>query len=307
MNIILIDSNIEIKNNDKYAVCLGMFDGVHKGHRELILETKRLAKENNIKSSVLTFLTPTEKNKIYPFEENLKILENLGIDTVFAVNFTDEFKNYSPKHFIDKYLIEYIKASFVVCGYNFRFGKDRMGDINTLKNESMGAYSLTVIPEVKVNEETVSSTLIKEYIKQGAIDKVNLLLGEPYRVSGVVLEGKKLGRQINFPTINMPVEKYVTLLKPGVYSSKVLLGDKMYNSISNIGTSPTVSKKNEVIAETYIMDFTGDLYNKYMKVYFLGFIRDEKKFENLEELKNTIKLNLDTAKKQLKESELYEY
>ena len=300
MNIILIDSLVKIENNDKYAVCLGMFDGVHLGHRKLIKKTVELAKENGIKSAVLTFLTSAEQNRIYPFEVNLEIFEELGIDTVFAVNFTKEFMDVSPKHFIDEYLINYIKASFVVCGFNFRFGKDRMGDTATLENESGNRYSLTVIPEVKYMDDTVSSTLIKKCIEAGDVEKANSLLGAPYNMGGAVCEGKKLGRSISYPTINIPVEKSRVLLKPGVYSSKVHIGGKVYNGVSNIGTAPTVSENKNVVLETYIIDYSGDLYNKYMKVYFYEFIREEKKFKDTDELKNTIKSNVDTALERLK-------
>lgn len=303
MEIILIDNNIKIENDEKYAVCLGIFDSVHLGHRELIKKTVELAKENGIKSAVLTFVTPFEKNKIYPFEENAEIMKSLGVDTVFAVNFTKEFKSYSPEYFIKKYLIEYIKASFVVCGFNFKFGKDRMGSIETLK-ENEGFYKLTVIPEYKVDDKTVSSTLIKELLSKGDIAKANALLGSCYRVSGPVSEGNKIGRTINFPTINILIDSSLALIKKGVYSAKVQIGDKLYKGISNIGIAPTVKKERGVVLETYIMDFDGDLYNKNVKVYLLGYIRDEKQFESLEELKNTIKNNLTTAINQLEENAL---
>lgn len=301
MKIILIDNNIKIENNDTYAVCLGIFDSVHLGHRELVKKTVELARENGIKSAVLTFVSPFEKNKIYPFEENVEILKSLGVDTVFAVNFTEKFKNYAPEYFINKYLIEYIKASFVVCGFNFRFGKDRQGNIDTLK-ENEGLYKLVVIPEFKIEGSTVSSTLIKELLNKGDIIKANRLLGSCYRVSGSVCEGNKLGRTISFPTINIPVDSSLSLIKSGVYSSRVQINDKIYNGISNIGVAPTVKKERGVVLETYIMDYEGDLYNKPVKVYLSGFIRDEKQFESLDELKKTIKLNLDTAKIQLEEN-----
>lgn len=299
MKVILIDKDFKIENEDKYCVCLGIFDGVHLGHRKLIEKTVELAKENNLKSAVLTFAKPFEENKIYPLEENLRIMDSMGIDTVFTIDFNEEFKNYSPKHFVLKYLIEYIKAAFVVCGYNFRFGKDRTGDIKSLKEYGENYYSLTVIPEVDIMGETVSSTRIKELLKEGNVEKANYFLGACYNISGAVCQGNKMGRTINFPTVNIPVDKALSLLKPGVYSSKVMIGDVMYPAISNVGTAPTVRDGKQIILETFIMDYEGDLYNRILNIYLLGFIREEKKFNNIEELKSEIKLNIETAKIQL--------
>lgn len=295
MKIILIDNKVKIENNDKYAVCLGMFDGIHLGHRELIKETVKKAKENNLKSAVLTFVSKSETGKIYPFSENLKVMEKLGIDTVFAVNFTEDFKKLSAKYFIDKFLIEYIKASFVVCGFNFKFGYLREGDINTLDEYGKGKYKLTVIPEVKIDGETVSSTFIKSLLKEGNIKKANLCLGEGFRISEAVIMGKKLGREISFPTINMPLLNTVTPIKRGVYLSEVKIGDKVFKGISNIGIAPTLKCEKNALIETHIIGFSGDLYNKYVTVYLKDFIREEKKFKDIDELKSTIKKDLEAV------------
>lgn len=292
MKIILIDDNRKIENNEKYAVCLGMFDGIHLGHRELISKTVKKAKENNLKSAVLTFVPQFERGKLYPFSENLKIIEKMGIDTVFAVNFTSDFKKLDAKYFIDKYLIEYIKASFVICGFNFKFGYKREGDIKTLEEYSKDNFELIVIPEVKVDGETVSSTFIKSLLKEGNIKKANSLLGEDYNISGAVCQGKKLGRKISFPTINMPLLDTHTAIKKGVYLSEVKVGDKIYKGISNIGIAPTLKCEKNALLETHIIDFSGDLYNKYVTVYLKDFLREEKKFKDLDELKNTINKDL---------------
>ncbi len=293
MKIILIDNKRKIENNDKYAVCLGMFDGIHLGHRELIFKTVKKAKENNLKSAVLTFVPQFETGKLYPFSENLKIIEKMGIDTVFAVNFTDDFKKLSAKNFILEYLIEYIKASFVVCGFNFKFGYNREGDIKTLEEYAEGNFELTVIPEVKIDGKTVSSTYIKSLLKEGNIKKANSFLGEDYKISEAVIMGKKLGSKILFPTINMPLLNTVTPIKRGVYLSEVKIGDKVYKGISNIGIAPTLKCEKNTLLETHIIDFSGDLYNKYVTVCLKDFIREEKKFKDTDELKSTIKKDLE--------------
>ena len=292
MKVILIDEKRTIENNDKYAVCLGMFDGIHLGHRELILKTVKKAKENNLKSAVLTFVPKNETGKLYPFSENLKIIEKMGIDTVFAVNFTDEFKKISAKYFIDKYLIEYIKASFVICGFNFKFGYKREGDVKTLEEYGKGKFELTVIPEVKIDNETVSSTFIKSLLGSGDIKKANSFLGEDYKISEAVVMGKRLGREISFPTINMPLNNMITPIKKGVYLSEVKIGDKVYKGISNVGIAPTLKCEKTALLETHIIDYSGDLYNKYVTVYLKDFLREEKKFKDMDELKETIKKDL---------------
>lgn len=296
MKVILIDDKRQIENNDKYAVCLGMFDGIHSGHRKLISETVKKAKENNLKSAVLTFVPKNETGKLYPFSENLKIIEKMGIDTVFAVNFTDGFKKLGAKYFIDKYLIEYIKASFVVCGFNFRFGYKREGSIKTLEEYGKGKFELTVIPEVKIDGETVSSTFIKSLLAKGDIKKANLFLGEDYKISEAVIMGKKLGTKISFPTINMPLDNMITPIKKGVYLSEVKTGDKVYKGISNVGIAPTLKCEKTVLLETHIIDYSGDLYNKYVTVYLKEFLREEKKFKDIDELKETIKNDLEYSR-----------
>lgn len=302
MKVILIDNELKIENKEKYAVCLGVFDGVHLGHQKLIEKTVCVAKENNVKSAVLTFVKTFEDNKIYPFEENLRIFESHGIDTVFAVDFNEQFKNYSPEYFISKYLIEYIKASFVVCGFNFRFGKERKGDTDMLLKYSEGNYLLTVIPNVEISGETVSSTLVKSLLKNGDIEKVNQCLDKAYFISGAVQKGNRLGRTINFPTANIPLDSSLSPVRAGVYSSRVLIGDKLYLGISNVGRAPTVRNGKTVMLETHILDYEGDLYNRDLKVYLIGFIREEKKFADLCELKDNITKNIETARIQLEGS-----
>ena len=294
MKIVLIDDKIKIENTGKCVVCLGMFDGVHIGHRELIRETLKKAKELKLPSAVLTFLSPEEDNKIYPFEEKCNLFEKLGIDILYVVLFTDKFKNLLCQQFIDKYLIEYTNAQHIVCGFNFRFGKNREGDTVTLKNFLGKERGLTVVPEVKSCGETVSSTLIKGYIKEGKITKVNTLLDDTYSVSGVVVKGKEIGRTIDFPTANIVVPSILVHLKPGVYSTIISIDGKTYKSISNIGVAPTIRNDGEVILETHVLNYKGDLYNKYVKIFFLDFIREEKKFKSIEELKENIRLNIKT-------------
>lgn len=301
MKTILINDGLKIENNEKYAVCLGIFDGIHLGHRALIEKTVSIAKEKNIKSSMLTFYKKAAGSKIQSLETQINIVRELGIDTFFILDFNEELKNKSPEEFIDEYLVSYIKAKEVICGFNYRFGKDRKGSSDTLKAFENKGYNLTVVPEVKIGEETVSSTLIKKYLSEGNVKKANLFLSGCYMVEGCVREGKKIGRTINFPTVNICAPYECCNLKAGVYAVDIEIDGNKYHGISNIGKAPTVRNSDEIVIETYIIDFSSDVYNKNVKVYFKDFIREEKKFQSLEELKETISLNLETAKKILKE------
>lgn len=295
MNVVLINEDYLIENTSEYAVCLGRFDGVHKGHRELILKTVSYAKENNLKSGAVTFIRNYEKDKIYPLEIQMKIMEELGIDTLFAVVFNEKFKNTSPDEFVENYLIKYFKAKCVVCGFDFKFGKNREGNADKLK-EYDKYFNLFVIPPVYDDEEIVSSSLIKKLLSEGNIKRANSLLCRKFEISGVVCEGNKIGRTINYPTANIYIEPSQCKIYPGVYSSYTNTGKRKHQSISNIGVAPTVRNGEKVILETNIMEYNETLYNKNITVSFVDFIRGERKFKDIDELKNTICCNIETAK-----------
>lgn len=295
MNVVLINEDYLIENTSEYAVCLGRFDGVHKGHRELILKTVSYARENNLRSGAVTFIRNYEKDKIYPLDTQMKIMEELGIDTLFVIVFNEKFKNTSSDEFVEKYIIKYFKAKCVVCGFNFKFGKNREGSIETLK-EYDKYFTLFVIPPVYDDKEIVSSSLIKKLMAEGNIKRANSLLGRKFEITGVVSEGNKIGRTINFPTANIIVESSQCEIKAGVYSSYTNIGKKKYLSISNIGVAPTVRNGEKIILETNIMEYNEILYNKDITVSFVDFIRGEKKFKDINDLKNTICCNIETAK-----------
>ena len=290
-------------SGESHAICLGSFDGIHKGHRKLMEKTVSLAKINGIKSAVVTFMYTPQENKIFPMEENLKRIEAIGIDKVFIINFTEEFKKLLPEEFVNNYLIDILQAKFVVCGFNFRFGCNRKGNTDTLLQLGKGHFELSVIDKVTCNGETVSSSYIKKLLASGNIERVNTLLGDCYEISDEVHKGKQLGRSIEIPTVNQTLSPSLCEIKKGVYSSVAEINGKIYKSISYIGYAPTVNESGDVILETHILDFKGDLYNKHIRVRLIGFIREEKKFASLEELKDEIELNINTAKKQISECE----
>ena len=301
MEVVFLDSYTSPKRD--YAVCLGSFDGIHIGHKKLMEKTVEIANKKGLKSGVVTFLAPVEKNKLFPVEENLRRIEKTGIDTVFIIKFTEEFKKLSPKAFIDKYLDEIICAKYVVCGFNFRFGHNREGTPEVLRALGKDIFELTVVDRVFIEDKTVSSSYIKTLLEEGKIEKVNALLGECYLMCGTVEKGKQLGRSIEVPTFNLKLPPQLSLIKKGVYSSVSEIGGGLFESISYIGNAPTVEESGESILETHILDYKGDLYEKKVTVRLVGFIREEKKFSSLGELKKEITANIRTAKKQISECE----
>ncbi len=301
MEVIFLDTYKPTGEN--HAICLGSFDGIHKGHKKLMEKTVSLAKEKGIKSAVVTFMQTPQKNKVFLMEENLKRIEATGIDKVFIIKFNDEFKKLSPEDFVNNYLVGIFLAKYVVCGFNFRFGFNREGNTDTLLKLGKEHFELIVVDKVTCDGETVSSSYIKKLLASGNIERVNTLLGDCYEISDAVHKGKQLGRSIEIPTVNQTLSPSLCEIKKGVYSSVTEIDGKIYKSISYIGYAPTVNEVGDVILETHILDFKGDLYNKHIRVRLIGFIREEKKFASLEELKDEIELNINTAKKQISECE----
>ncbi len=285
--------------NRPSAVALGFFDGLHLGHIEVI---KRALLKNGLCSVVFTFNDKTSLPKfkgkkghcIITHEQKTEIFRNLGVDKVYAPDFGD-VKDYSAREFVEKILRDELCASVVVCGYDFRFGKGGEGNPDTLR-QLCSEYGIEceVVPAVTVDGVTVSSTAIREMIRQGDIVTANRFLGYELSYNLPVCEGSKIGRTIGFPTINQNIPDYMVRPKNGVYKSWTIVNGRNYRSITNIGVKPTVNYKGRGVMETHIIGFEGDLYGQNVRVALREFIRDEEKFTDLEELKR--QLTLDKAK-----------
>lgn len=273
------------------AVALGYFDGVHIGHRELIALLVREAKEKGLASYVLTFADDISKTKktqsvIYNTEEKLTIFDSLGVDGVIVADF-DSIKSLSPESFVNDVLIDSLGAEVAISGYNFRFGNGASADSNTLIElmEKHGKKA-TILSEQKRDGKILSSTAIRELIKDGKLDEATEMLGLPYFVEGVVEKGLGLGKAYGFPTVNTPIREN-SPLSPGVYRTAVETGGKIYTGVTNVGSCPTV-KEREIHAETLIADFDGNLYGEKIRIYFLGYLRQEKQFNSIDELREQI-------------------
>lgn len=275
------------------CVALGNFDGIHLGHRKIVENCVQKAREEGLVSLVWSFRRHPEhilkgnfsSGNIISLRDKEAILKELGIDHLFLEDF-ERVRDFSPEEFCEKILIRQLSARFVFCGFNFRFGKNGSGDAAFLKSY-LGAKGITVIAEEPVcfGGFPVSSTRIRALLAEGEMEAVKTLLGRPYSIRFPVLHGKRLGRTIGFPTLNQVFpEEYVTP-KKGVYAVRVTFDGREYFGVCNVGSRPTVDDDDRVIAETHLLDFSGELYGKEVRVEFHCFLRAETKFSSLEELK----------------------
>lgn len=276
------------------AFAIGLFDGLHIGHREVINNALK-EKENGLMTGVFTFAWDEEenffkKNFKYIFTQNTKnnTLEKMGIDFLVSPSFKS-IKNYTCEDFVNKIIVKALNAKVISCGYDFTFGKDRGGDAQTLKEmcENKGV-KVIIAPAVKNGDEVISSSNIRDFIANGEMQKAKKMLGENFFIDFPVVQGNRIGTKVlNFPTINQKFPENHVVPKFGVYATRVYVGDKTYVGATNVGVKPTVGS-DITLCETYINGYSGDLYGKNIKVEFLEFIRPETKFESLDELKAQI-------------------
>ena len=280
------------------AVALGYFDGVHVGHRELISLLVREAKAKKLKPYVFTFVDDLAKTKktqsiIYNTEEKLKIFASLGVEGVVIANFST-ISGLTPEAFVKEVLIDALGAELAISGYNFRFGKFAAAGSSELIElmEAFGKRAL-VLSEQKIDGKILSATVIRQLISEKKLDEATKMLGAPYCLEGTVEKGLGLGKVYGFPTVNLPLRSTAPLTT-GVYRTAVKIGEKLYTGITNVGSCPTVCER-EIHTETLIADFAGDLYGKTISIYFLGFLREEKRFDSVEALREQIYLDRDKS------------
>lgn len=266
------------------VLVLGTFDGVHIGHRQLIKEAKKTGK----KVIVCAFSTPFSKaNVLTDALKKEEILKSLGADQVYIQD-PENVKELSAEEYI-KILVEKFKPKFVVAGFDHRFGKNAQGNLMTLTflGKKYG-FSLIAVPPVKYDGVIVSSSNIRSVLLHGEIEKANLLLDRFYSLKGTVVKGKQIGSDLGFPTANIKCTDNLLIPAPAVYATFVKLNHKLYKGMTNIGFNETVSENNSLTVETHILGFDGDIYDKNIEILFLKKIRDNKKFESLNELKNQL-------------------
>lgn len=287
------------KTDGKRVTALGFFDGVHLGHRALIARAKRVAEENGIPMAVFTFSSESFGKKgtgrIYSTEEKLEIIEKLGADEVIIADFSSVM-NISAKDFVLGTLTGELGTVFSVCGADFRYGKGAEGDAQLLARLMReGGGDCVIVSDETLNGKKVSTTAIKDFLRAGDMQTANALLGEPLFVSGVVERGLGLGKSLGFPTVNTPLGAKSEFLRRGVYRSEAEIDGVRKSSITNLGSCPTVGER-EIHLESYILDGTGDIYGKKIKIFLLEFLRDEKRFESKNDLIMQINVDINRIK-----------
>lgn len=275
----------------KTSVALGLFDGCHRGHKQVIKRAVERARKYGLAPAVFTFDTNTVTSKsgaserIMTDRQKRDFFRSYGIEYVYSPNFS-ELKDLSAEDFIEKILVKKMNCGAVFCGKDFTFGKNAGGNSRLLADICGSRYGIfcDIIADETVDGVKVSSTRIRELIREGRLLDANLLLGHFYSVCEPVIHGHELGRTMNFPTINQLIPENTVVPRYGVYASFTEIDGNNFRSITNIGVKPTVEKNSALLAETYIIGFEGDLYGQTVKVSLYDFVRPEMKFGSIDEL-----------------------
>ncbi|SEQ66685.1 riboflavin kinase / FMN adenylyltransferase [Lachnospiraceae bacterium NE2001] len=284
----------------KTALTIGKFNGFHLGHQMLLKDIAEVAEREGMTPRILKLVT--SDSGIFDSAEIAQFLENEfpSIKDIEYITFTPEFAKMSPEEFVSRILVDEMNVGYVSVGVDFRFGKDRAGDVKTLRElgEKYG-FRLNVIDKLRIDENIVSSSLIREKLADGDMKSAEKYLGRPYSIMGKVESGKKLGRSLGYPTVNIALDETKILPRYGVYSSVVRIFDGKewhnYSGITNIGMRPSIDDGDKATVETFIYDFNDDIYGFDVIIVPEVFIRDERHFTGLEELTQQIAKDIEMA------------
>lgn len=284
------------------ALAIGNFDGVHLGHLALLEHVKKEAKKRNLLASVLTFFPHPRQyfaiktnrlneapTTLTTLRTKLKSIAKAGIDQTILLRFNEKIASLSKDDFIQDVLVDGLNTKYLVVGESFRFGKNRSGSTEDLKKagEQFG-FTVFVLSQVKDNDSRISSSRVRDALKKNDFISAKKLLGYPYHISGRIIHGDKRGRQLGFPTANLPLNHFNPILS-GVYITEILgLEKEALPAVSMIGTRPTIDKNPKIVLETHILDYNQTCYGKRIEVHFLEKLRDNQKFESLNALKDAI-------------------
>ncbi|SHI00019.1 bifunctional riboflavin kinase/FAD synthetase [Sporanaerobacter acetigenes] len=302
MKIIKYEKNNTI--NAKTAVALGNFDGLHIGHQKLIETMIKESRIKKLKSSVLLFNnhTKTVLNNVKApeilttNEQKTELLESLGLELIYSMDFNAEIMKLSPEEFVKKILIDRLNAKLVVVGFDYKFGYKATGDSEVLKQLGKNyGFEVIIIGPVYSGDNIVSSTLIRDLLKKGKVKEASELLGRPFTMNGKVISGEKRGKSMGFPTANLSIEYNYLIPKFGVYKTKTVVNNKEYLSLTNVGTNPTFDEA-KIHIETHILDFNENIYGEKISIKYLDFIREEIKFNTKGELMVQVKNDIKAVK-----------
>lgn len=298
MELVYLDY-IEYKKIKEHIVAtIGQFDGLHIAHMELINKTLDISKNNQIKSAVITF-NPTEEVLIKSNEplitlttlkQKIDILSKMNIDYLIVIKFDNNIRTMDPEKFVNNFLLENNVVEMIV-GFDFKFGYKGLGKPKDIEQFSNNSIKVNIIDEKRYNGEKIGSTLIRNLLKNAELKTVKYLLGRYFQIEGKVVVGNKIGRTINLPTANLILPKYLYDMKNGVYATRITFENQIYYGFSNIGYNPSFNKLENKSLETHIFDFNDDIYGKNIKIEFIDFIREERKFSGIDSFLKQIEID----------------
>jgi len=302
--MIVISRINKIRRFKNPVVALGVFDGLHRGHRNILQSAVKKAKKIKGTSIALTFFPHPQKEKsLYSLKHRLRLISELGVDACIVINFSPGFAKMSARDFITKILVKRIHCRFIYIGENFHFGKGALGDYKLLSVLSKeNNFALKIFKVIKSHGRPISSTAIRGLIKGSRIKEAEGLLGRRVSVLGSVIKGSRIARGLGFPTAN--VNPHHEIIPPsGIYAAQVILADKKYDGICYIGSRPTVSAREKHIhIEVHIFGFNKKIYGRFLEIQFVKLIRRDKKFASMKDLALQIKKDIVSCRKVLKRS-----
>jgi len=302
----------DVKKDLNTYLTLGTFDGLHIGHQHILKEVIERSKKKSGRNFLVTFsphprlVLNSNANHISLLtttDEKLKLIEEYGIENVLVINFTKEFSQIPSESFIKDYLYKKIGFKEIIIGHDHQFGKGREGNRETLEmfGRDLG-FSVDAIGPVSVGGETVSSTKVRHAINDGNLEKAGNFLGRFYSIEGKVIEGDKRGRTLGFPTVNIAVENIKLMPKNGIYAGRIFIDGEKYNGVMSLGVRPTFYNDAVLLPEFFIFDFNKDVYGKVVKVEIIKYIREEKKYNIIDDLVSQIQKDVIASKEILLEN-----
>ena len=278
---------------DPIVLALGFFDGVHLGHQKVIRTAKKIADERGTPLAVMTFnqhpkivfspMDEEEMRYLTTIERKKELLEDLGVDILYLVQFTYDFGTQHPQDFVDRYMVG-LHAQVVVAGFDYTYGPKGQTNMDTLVDHARGRFEVVSVPQQSFHNTKISSTQIRDYLSSGQIEKANELLGYPYQTDGVVVHGLKRGRQMGYPTANIDTKDIELLPSVGVYVVKIKVKEKWYQGMTSIGYNITFDTITGLTCEVYILDFDEMIYGEHVTIHWLHYLRGEVKFDGVESL-----------------------
>ena len=300
----IITSLDEIELTQPSAVAIGKFDGIHLGHRLLLGEIVS-KKQQGYKAVVFTFnpspsvlFSKVKEKELTLPDEKRRLFEQMGIDILVEFPLTFETAATPKDVFVEEILVKKMNAKYIVAGTDLSFGKNGEGNSEYLLEKSKELdFQISIIDKIAYKDEIISSTLVRKAIAAGEVKKAGFMLGSPYFVRGLVQKGNQIGRTIGFPTVNIAAGEDKLLPPNGVYKTEVMVDDRVYEAITNVGCKPTVTDSRQIFIESYLYQFSENIYGKEIEVYFLDFMRKEQKFNNIEELKIQLQKDMQLGQK----------